>query len=248
MLAKPFILYLGLSVTISCCFATLEKVDKCPVGQQRIEHQRDLCDNATLYHCIPDANCQLYQFCSDPQESPQIVIPFISKDKHIYNKTVNIPSTNTELYGDLTLYFCKYSSGKILNNQSFTNILKRLDTKIPNVYKLPCTYPNVEHVLPTLGSCEMESKCFRTGKVMNFKLLVFHNGKLISHGFEIDLSNQSDFYKAGFLLCVLNNKKLYDYILEAEIIPTIKGPVSNGPSDELSLYGIIVGFLVQIML
>ncbi|CAC5425666.1 unnamed protein product [Mytilus coruscus] len=249
MSAKSFIIYFGLFATIAWSLATSEKVDNCPVGQQRIERQRELCDNATLYHCISDAKCQLHQFCADPQESQPMNTLFIFSGWTQNEPKGNFPSTNTELYGDLSLFFCKYSSRKTFN-ELFTYILKRLDTNanIINSFKVPCTFPDAEHVLPALDSCEMKFKCAKTRKMVDFKLLVFHNRKLISHGFEMGLSNRTEFYKVGFLLCVLNNEKFYDYKLKPQISPPNKGSVSNSPSDELSIYGIIVGFLVQIIL
>lgn len=249
MSAKSFIIYFGLFATITWSLATSEKVDNCPVGQQRMERQRELCDNATWYHCISDAKCQLHQFCAIPQKSKPMNTLYIFSGLTQNVPKVKFPSTNTELYGDLSLFFCKYSSRKTLN-ELFTNILKRLDTNadIINSFKVPCIKPYQEHVLPALDSCEMKFKCAETRKVMDFKLLVFHNRKLISHDFDMGLSNRTDYYKVGFLLCVLSNEKFYDFKLESESSPPIKDSVSNSPRDELSIYGILAGILVHLVL
>lgn len=237
MFAQLFLLNFGLYHIIPAR-AKREPVESCPRGQQRIERQSNLCVKATFYHCIPDATCQLYQFCADPQKSPQIVIPFISKDKKI-NETVIIPSTNTELYRDLTLYFCQYYSGVISDNKLLEDIIKRLDTKILNIYTQRCTSPDDEHVLPTFGSCEIGSNCFQIGKVMTFKLFIFHNKTLISQDVKMGLSNGSDVHKVRILLCVFNKSKLYEYKFDKNSNPN--GTIA---SDEVLTYiGIIVGLL-----
>lgn len=246
--AKPSILCFVLYLFIIQVIAKWEQVESCPRGKHRIKRQSDLCGNASSYHCIPDDNCQLHQFCADPQESLVIDTLFISNHSIFVESIKNISSTNTELYGDLSLYFCKYSSREILNDTLYTNILKRLDTKADyNSFKQHCRSPDDEHVLSTLDSCEIRFKCAQTRKVMDFKLLVFHNGELLSHEFEMGLSNRSDFYKVGFLLCFLNNKKLYEYKLDIESDSNATNASSSRLSDKLSPIGIIAGVLVPVI-
>lgn len=237
-----FVMYFIIKVT-----AKVEQIERCPRGHARNERQRNLCGNASLYHCIPDSKCQLYQFCADPQEPPRIDTLFMFNDS-IHNISIEtLTFTNTELYEDLSLYFCKYSL-EMSNNKLFEAIVKRLDTNATNnSFKQPCTPPDVEHVLPTFDSCQINFKCAETRNVSDFKLLVYQNGKLVSHQFKIGLSNQSGFYKVDFLLCFLNNNKLNEYTLEADTISTIKDNSSNAHSHG-TIIGSIVGTLCTLII
>lgn len=227
-----FVMYFIIEVT-----AQWEQIESCPRGHDRIERQRNLCGNASLYHCIPDDNCQLHQFCANPQAPPLLDILFIANDSLFVESIKNIPYTNTELYGDLTLYICQYFTEKISNGELFKYILKRIDIEYKDrpLFKLPCKFSEYEYILPTLDTCKIQSKCFQTRKMDRFKLLNFNNGTLSLHEFEIAPSNRRHFYTVGFLLCVIANNSLHEYIFNEESIPTLKDNSSNA-----HYYGLLV--------
>lgn len=197
-------------------------VTVCPTGQSRIEKELTCRYTSNVFHCLPDENGNLYEFCGRRRNDlryPYFVVDRVN-DLHLNNLVFPVSlGTETEFYSNFSQVIIK-AQDQLEGFAVFENLQEELSWTVA----VSCKNDLKQHILPRRDSCKIVNACAQSQFVPCITIYILNVsddiGNIIEKSFPLPQTNTKKYALVALALCqdyhetlskqcsiLLNNKK-----------------------------------------
>lgn len=188
----------------------VKSVTTCPTGQSRKQKEIKCRDADNVFHCLPEANGILFEFCGKKRRDLRYHYFVVDGENSLHLNNIVFPlslGTETEFYSNFSQLIIK-AQDQLEGFAVFENLQQQLSwTAAVN-----CKTDLKHHILPRRDSCKIVNACARPRSVDCITIYVLNVsdgiGNIIEKSFPLPQTNTKKYALVALALCQDNRETL----------------------------------------
>ncbi|CAG2188503.1 unnamed protein product [Mytilus edulis] len=131
--------------------------------KQRKEKEKNCTKSSKVFHCVPDLNGNLYEFCGRSKEDLSYSYVVLDSANNLYFNNLVFPissGTETEFYSNFSQLITKDDP-----QLDGLTVFQKMLEEVNNTSAVSCIDDLKEHILPSKDTCKVYSACVRPQQV-----------------------------------------------------------------------------------
>lgn len=189
---------------------TVTPVTICSTGIYRKEQEKNCTNSSKVFHCLPDLNGNLYEFCGRSRKDLSYSYFVLDRANSLHFNNLVFPislGTETEFYSNFSQLILEEDP-----QLDGLTIFTKLREEVNNTSTVSCIDDLKEHFLPSRDTCKVVSACVRPQHVpwISIYLLEVRGdiGSFIIKCFPMPQTNTNKYSLVALTLCRDNHSTL----------------------------------------